>query len=193
LALLVLSQGAFSQQPPSAGSQLRQIPASPVPQRPVPEIRIEQGSAPAIAVPDQMKIVVRSLQVTGAQVFSEAELLAVTGFKPGSELTLADLRAMAAKISAFYRSKGYFVAQAYLPAQDIKDGAVTIAVIEGQYGQIQSFRASGKQPSWRPQQRRSGRHRPAGKPPAAAFRCSRDEREIDPGSRRCRGHLRPDC
>jgi hemolysin activation/secretion protein len=136
LALLVLSQGAFSQQPPSAGSQLRQIPASPVPQRPVPEIRIEQGSAPAIAVPDQMKIVVRSLQVTGAQVFSEAELLAVTGFKPGSELTLADLRAMAAKISAFYRSKGYFVAQAYLPAQDIKDGAVTIAVIEGQYGQI---------------------------------------------------------
>ncbi len=38
---------------------------------------------------------------------------------------------MAAKIADYYHRNGYFVAQAYLPAQDIKDGAVTIAVLEG--------------------------------------------------------------
>lgn len=43
---------------------------------------------------------------------------------------------MAAKIADHYRRNGFFVAQAYLPAQDIKDGAVTIAVLEGRYGRI---------------------------------------------------------
>jgi hemolysin activation/secretion protein len=63
-------------------------------------------------------------------------LLALTGFKPGSELTISDLRAMASRIADFYHRKGYFLAQAYLPAQDIKDGIVTIAVMDGQYGKV---------------------------------------------------------
>lgn len=73
------------------------------------------------------------MRVTGAIAYSEAELLAVTGFILGSALSLSDLRLMASRIADYYHSHGYFVAQAYLPAQDIKDGVVTIAVIEGQY------------------------------------------------------------
>ncbi len=56
--------------------------------------------------------------------------------KPGSQLTLSDLRGMASKIADYYHQNGYFVAQAYLPAQNILDGGVTIAVIDGQYGKI---------------------------------------------------------
>jgi len=136
LALLALSQNGFAQQPPSAGNQIQQIPPSPVPQKAAPSIRIEPSSAPATPASDALKIVVNRLQVTGAQTYPEAELVALTGFRPGSELTLGDLRGMALKITERYRSAGYFVAQAYLPAQEIKDGAVTIAVIEGQYGKI---------------------------------------------------------
>lgn len=135
-ALLALSQSIFAQQLPSAGSQLQQIPPSPVPEKAAPAIRIEPSSAPATPASDAVKVVVNSLQVTGAQVYPAAELVALTGFKPGSELTLADLRGMAAKITERYRRDGYFVAQAYLPAQDILNGAVTIAVAEGQYGQV---------------------------------------------------------
>ena len=135
-ALLALSQGVFAQQPPSAGSQIQQIPPSPVPQKMAPAIRIEPSSAPAAPAADAARIVVNRLQVTGARVYSEAELVALTGFRPGSELALGDLRNMAATITERYRSAGYFVAQAYLPAQEIKDGAVTIAVIEGQYGKV---------------------------------------------------------
>ncbi|CAM3798919.1 ShlB/FhaC/HecB family hemolysin secretion/activation protein [Polaromonas hydrogenivorans] len=101
-----------------------------------PAIRIEPSSAPATAASDAVKIVVNSLRVSGARTYPEAELVALTGFRPGSELSLADLRGMAAKITERYRSSGYFVAQAYLPAQEIKDGAVTIAVVEGQYGKV---------------------------------------------------------
>jgi len=74
--------------------------------------------------------------VTGQTVYSEAELLAVTGFSPGRELTLYDLRVMASKIADYYHRDGYFVAQAYLPAQDIQNGSVTIRVIEGHYGKV---------------------------------------------------------
>ena len=135
-ALLALSPSLFAQQPPSAGSQIQQIPPAPVPQKAAPTIRIQPSSAPATPASDAAKIVVNSLQVTGAQTYSEAELVALTGFSPGSELTLADLRSMALKITEHYRSKGYFVAQAYLPAQEIRNGAVIVVVVEGQYGKI---------------------------------------------------------
>jgi hemolysin activation/secretion protein len=122
--------------PPSAGSQMQQIPPVPI-QRPAePDIDFKPVSPTSIAAPDSEKIRVNRLRVTGAKAYSEADLLAVTGFQAGSELSLTDLRGMAARIADYYHRSGYFVAQAYLPAQDIKDGVVTIAVIDGQYGKV---------------------------------------------------------
>ncbi len=86
---------------------------------------------------------VNSLRITGARAYSDAELIALSGFKPGSELALADLRALASSITERYRKDGYFVAQAYLPPQDIKGGAVTIAVVEGEYGRIEVRNQTG--------------------------------------------------
>jgi hemolysin activation/secretion protein len=137
LLLLALAQQSFSAEVPSAGSQLQQIPRAPDPQQSSPpELRIESGSAPIAASASGAAIMVNSLRITNAHAFSAAELIVVTGFRPGSELTLPALRALAAEISNHYRSHGYFLAQATVPAQDIKDGAVTIVVIEGQYGKV---------------------------------------------------------
>ena len=133
---LAVSPGVFAQQPPSAGSQMQQIPPVPIPQITTPKVQVQPGSAPVSAASDGVTITVNRLRVTGAQAYTEAELLALTGFKPGSDLTIPDLRALAAKIADHYHRNGYFVAQAYLPAQDIKDGVVTIAVIDGQYGKV---------------------------------------------------------
>lgn len=135
-ALLALSQGILAQQIPGAGSQMQQIPPTPIPQKLAPKVELKQGSAPAVSESDSVQIIVNNLKVSGAKAYSEATLLAVTGFKPGSQLTLSDLRGMASKITNFYRQNGYFLAQAYLPAQNILDGGVTIAVIDGQYGNI---------------------------------------------------------
>jgi hemolysin activation/secretion protein len=134
--LLVLSQSVFAAPPPSAGSQMQQIPPAPIPEKTTPKLEVQQGKEPVASKAESLKITVKSLKISGAQVYSEADLLALTGFKPDSELSLADLRGMAAKIADYYHQNGYFVAQAYLPAQDIKNGVVTIAVIVGQYGKI---------------------------------------------------------
>ena len=115
---------------------IQQVPQAPVQEKSAPNLPIEQREAPAKPVAPGIRFVVNQLHVTGQTRFSEAELVAATGFKPGSELDLADLRAFASQITAFYNLAGYFVAQAYLPPQEIKGGVVTIAVIEGRYGKI---------------------------------------------------------
>ncbi len=135
-ALLVLSHGVFAAQPPVAGGQMQQIPPAQSLQKLPPKVEIEQGNVPVIPESGSVEIYVKKIKVTGSRIYTEDELLAVTGFKPGSRLTLTDLRGMATRIADYYHRNGYFVAQAYLPAQDIKDGAVTVSVIEGQYGKV---------------------------------------------------------
>jgi hemolysin activation/secretion protein len=136
LAILALSQSVLAIQPPSAGSQLQQIPSSPIPQKQQPIISLVPSDPAATPQSDNVKINVKSLKITGMQAYSEAELLKLTHFKPNSELSLSDLREMAASIANYYHKNGYFVAQAYLPTQDIENGIVTLAVIEGQYGKV---------------------------------------------------------
>lgn len=136
VALLASCQSAFAADPPSAGGQFQQIQPLPIQQKAVPEIRVERGSPPAVPAADHVKFPVKSLLVTGQTLYSEAELLTVTGFRPGEEHSLTELRGMASKISDLYHRNGYFVAQAYLPQQDIKDGVVKITVLEGRYGNI---------------------------------------------------------
>ncbi|WP_048442054.1 ShlB/FhaC/HecB family hemolysin secretion/activation protein [Caenimonas sp. SL110] len=136
LALLALAQSAVAQQPPGAGVQLLQIPPAPVQPRAAPQVRIEQRTAATPPATDEVQVRVQSLRVTGATVFAESDLVALTGFVAGAQLSLSQLQAMAARITGHYRQQGYFVALAYLPAQEIKDNAVTIAVSEGRYGSI---------------------------------------------------------
>ena len=136
VASLALCQSAFAAALPTAGSQIQQIPPVPKAEKEVPKIRIDRGTLPATPAADQVKILVKSLHVTGQSLYSEAELVRISGFAQINKLTLADLRGMAAKIADYYHGRGYFVAQVYLPVQDIKDGVVTIAVSEGRYNKI---------------------------------------------------------
>lgn len=135
--VLTLSQGVYAASfVPSAGSQIQQIPVAPTLEKVPPHMSVEHSQAPAVPASDSARLKVSALHLTGHRLYSETQLLSLTGFVPGQELSLGQLQTMAAKIADFYHQKGYFVAQAYLPAQEIKNGAVTIAIIEGQYGAI---------------------------------------------------------
>ena len=136
IALLAASQSAFAQQPPNAGEQLRQIPPPVMNDKASPDIRVERQATPDRTDTGGATVRVKRVRVTGNTRFSEGDLIAAANIVPDRDLTLADLRAAAARISAFYNSRGFFLAQAYLPAQDVSDGAVEIAVVEGRYGKI---------------------------------------------------------
>lgn len=117
-------------------AQPSQLPAAPSAPTSVPDLRITTPEVASQAGPNGIPFSLRALHVSGQTRFAEAELVAAAGFVPDRVLTLNDLRAMALRITRFYNAHGYIVAQAYVPAQKIVDGAVTIAVIEGHYGVI---------------------------------------------------------
>lgn len=52
-------------------------------------------------------------------------------------LTYADLEEIAAELTRYYRKQGLFLAQVQIPAQEVKDGIVTLTVREGVLGQVE--------------------------------------------------------
>lgn len=133
-ALLGAAGVAHAQQTlPNAGTLVQQIPPQP---RAEPQSRIDLAEPEPVREPvtEGARIHVEGVRVTGATLYPEAELIALAGIAPGSDLTLAELRNAAAEITDFYTRNGYFLARAYLPPQEITGGIVTIAVSEGRYG-----------------------------------------------------------
>lgn len=138
-ALLAALGAANAQQRPDAGRTLREsqqpVPAPAKPAAPVP--RIEVPERPALSAPAAARFQVKAIRVTGSSVFPAARLEELVREYAGRELGLADLQEAAARITRFYRENGYPVARAYLPAQDVREGVVEIAVLEGRYGRFE--------------------------------------------------------
>jgi hemolysin activation/secretion protein len=130
LALCSISAAHAQTAPaPNAGQVLRELQV-PAPAAPIaaPAPRAE----PALDTSDtSTKVLVKSIVITGNQEIPTSELTPLVSSLVGSEQTLAQLNAAARRITAYYRSRGFAVARALLPAQDITSGAVTISVIEG--------------------------------------------------------------
>jgi hemolysin activation/secretion protein len=52
------------------------------------------------------------------------------------ELTLDEMNEVADVVTVAYQEKGYILAEAYVPEQEIEDGILTIAITEGEVGEI---------------------------------------------------------
>jgi len=51
-------------------------------------------------------------------------------------MTVGQMQQVANAITEYYRSAGYILAQAYIPAQEVDDGVVQIAILEGNLGNV---------------------------------------------------------
>ena len=133
-ALGALSSIALAQVLPNAGRIQEQLRVPPQPPAVKPsEIRIEP--LPAEKKTDSPPFYVSGFRVVGATVFVERQLLEILG-PAGRELSLAEIRERADRLTKFYKGRGYAVARALVPAQDVRDGVVEIRVLEGRYGLI---------------------------------------------------------
>jgi len=132
--------GAAAQAPPDAGRIQEQLRVPEPPRKPAPaQIRIEPPAREAKA--ETKPFFVASFRVRGATVFPDAELAGLLG-EPRRELTLAEVQALAERITQFYRERGYLVARAIIPAQELRDGIVQVRVVEGRYDLIEISNAS---------------------------------------------------
>ncbi len=124
---------------PDAGQTSRELQQQPdIYPPPISEpVIIENEQVPAIKSDDSVRFNVSAIRVTGSIVFTDSELEALVADLAGEERSLVDMEVAAARITSHYRTQGYMVARAYLPAQDVEEGVVTINVLEGQVGEVQ--------------------------------------------------------
>lgn len=115
---------------PDAGQLLREQQ----PQRQMPAAAPEPRAEPErSALPDTgERITVRGIVFTGYEgLASEGELQALVADAVGRDLSFSELRGLADRVTRHLKDKGWFLARAYLPMQDVTAGIVEVAVIQG--------------------------------------------------------------
>lgn len=146
MGLLLTVGEVLAQTPRDAGRILQETsrPATEHAPHGAPTINVQEPARPALTAPAEIRFRVAHFRVSGNTVFPAAELLALLAEFEGRDLSLNDLQAAAARITEYYRKHGYLVARAYVPAQDIKDETVEIAVLEGHVGSLSIHSQGGK-------------------------------------------------
>ena len=131
--VVLLAASAAIAAPPDAGTLLNEQrqPGSGLPDRlPKPdETTVER---PAL-VDSGARVTVKAFRFSGlASLVTEAELQALVANNVGKQLGFTELQAVAAQVTNYLREKkGYLLARAYLPKQDVTEGVIEIAIIAG--------------------------------------------------------------
>lgn len=111
-----------------------------------PEMPLQIDSEPAVKVPDDIQdealIAISEIRITGNKVFPAAVLQSLVADLTVGTHTLTDLEAGAERIGSYYKQRGYFLANAYIPVQDIKGGVLNIAVLEGSLDKVKLSNSS---------------------------------------------------
>jgi hemolysin activation/secretion protein len=84
-----------------------------------------------------LRVAVSDFTFSGNTVFSSGELRAAVQPFIGKTLDFDELNEAAGRVQRYYRDRGYFLAVAYLPQQQIRAGSVEIAVLEGRLGRLE--------------------------------------------------------
>lgn len=79
---------------------------------------------------------VKTVDVTGVTLFRAADIRRWSDGFAGHCLGLAEFNGLLERVTLAYVDKGYVAARAYLPEQDLSDGSLEIAVIEGEVSGI---------------------------------------------------------
>lgn len=84
------------------------------------------------------KILIKDFEISGNETISSEELKKEINSFSNKELNFKELQEITSVITKKYREKGFFVARAYIPVQDISknNNVFKIAVIEGNYGEF---------------------------------------------------------
>lgn len=132
---------------PDAGQTLQQQAptTAPVPSgRGYNPLEPETPDQSQAKTPDNgVRVKVKAVHVLGSSVFKAEDLESLYDAMIGTEQSYEQLKRATRLITRLYRKHGYAVARAYLPAQTIRNGVVTIQVLEGRLEKIELKNQSG--------------------------------------------------
>jgi len=125
--------------PPPAGTDAGSVMRDIGDTTPSSDVTIPEISVPvhkSVQLPEGVTVSVKGFSFTGNTVFDEAQLQSLLAGAVGRDMSLAELVKQVEAVTRYYRQAGYLVARAYLPAQEIKDGMITVGVLEGNVGEV---------------------------------------------------------
>lgn len=122
---------AHAQPVPTPGAVLDTVPERRTPSISTPAEVLFPQERSGPRRPETRRFLVSGFTFTGNTVVAEPLLRRLLERYLDLELTLAELDRVADVITAHYRSLGFTVARAFIPAQRVDDGLVTIQIIEG--------------------------------------------------------------
>lgn len=99
---------------------------------------------PALDATSSASVTVKGFTFSGNSAFTAAQLAPLVNGLAGQNVTVGTLNQAADKVRQFYRERGYFLAQAYLPRQDITAGLIEITVLEGRIGKVKAIQDGGR-------------------------------------------------
>jgi len=136
--MLLPTLTALAATPTDAGAILRdsQQTERKLPERQVPHMTVYTEIKASMDNDNGFKMVVKHYRISGQDVFKNAELVNLLTPYTNKEMTMVSLQEATNLLAKYFRDHGYFVAQAYLPVQEINDSTVEIAVIVGRCGDI---------------------------------------------------------
>lgn len=134
IILLLLVNILFAANIPNSGTILKDIkPSLKLGEKKSPALPRQEYETP-ITGDDVVKVLVNKFEIENNTVFSTEVLHKLIKEYEGKELTIVEIKKVANIISKYYRKEGYFVARAYIPAQNLNNHTVKIVIIEGRYG-----------------------------------------------------------
>ncbi|MDK2091576.1 ShlB/FhaC/HecB family hemolysin secretion/activation protein [Aliarcobacter butzleri] len=125
----------------NSGNIEKQIQApKDIPTHQKPSVAIE-GLESSEAIKDfdnNKKAFIKDFSFSGNIKISSEELNAIVKDYVNKELTFKQIKEVLSLINNYYRDKGYFVARAYLPQQELSknNNVLKISILEGNYGEF---------------------------------------------------------
>ena len=125
----------------NSGNIEKQIQApKDIPTHQKPSVVIE-GLESSEAIKDfdnNKKALIKDFSFSGNIKISSEELSAIVKDYVNKELTFKQIKEVLSLINNYYRDKGYFVARAYLPQQELSknNNVLKISILEGNYGEF---------------------------------------------------------
>ena len=122
---------------PDAGSILQQARPSfnNTPLKGLPKIIGPPDQTPS-AISSRETFMLLKIEIIGNTIFETTTLNALISNAVGKRQSIAQIFALAGRITDFYQTNGYPLSRAIIPEQPIHQGKLTIKVIEARFGKI---------------------------------------------------------
>ena len=128
---------AYSVDIPTVDDLNNQVPQLPEKKAPNASENLNQLNEKILTVDEDkiLKVLVKDFKIDGNERYNDELLLSLINENINKELDYNALLNVTTSLSNYYRSQGY-LATAYLPPQDIKNGVVNIKITEAILGKI---------------------------------------------------------